>query len=188
MANPPISSPLPADLPVNWGYGQTVAPSGTDVGLSQQHGYNYQSQQINDAQQAINTINSAFYELATTAAVANAIPQITFTNAYTTPAGVRKTAQLPTSLSVARQSLAATTVGNYALFGGGSTGSASAAVDAYEVNANYLLTLFVPAWYAYALNGAAETVVTTDTTLSLSNPTPFNGYLKPATKTYTGQI
>lgn len=67
MANPPISSPLPADLPTNWVYGQTVAPNGSDAGLSEKHGYNYQSQQINAAQTAINTINNAFSGLATTA-------------------------------------------------------------------------------------------------------------------------
>ena len=37
------------------------------------------------------------------------------------------------SLSVARFNLAATTVGNYALFGGGHTGSASNVVDVYRV-------------------------------------------------------
>ena len=63
MAQNPISTPLPADLPVNWTEGQTVAPNGPDVGLSQQHGYNYQSQQINSAQSAINTIGSAFSNL-----------------------------------------------------------------------------------------------------------------------------
>lgn len=67
MANPPISSPLPADLPENWVWGQTVAPNGADAGLSEKHGYNYQSQQINAAQTAINTINNAFSGLATTA-------------------------------------------------------------------------------------------------------------------------
>ena len=117
-----------------------------------------------------------------------ALHQITFKNAYTDLPGFRKTTQLPTPLSAARKYLAATTVGNYALFGGGVGSTYSAVVDAYEDNPNYLLTLFVPAWYAYALNGAEETVVKADTTLSFSNPTPLNGYLKPATKTYTGQI
>lgn len=60
MAEKPISTPLPADLPTNWRTGQTVSPTGTEVGLTQQHGYNYQSQQINNAQTAINTINEAF--------------------------------------------------------------------------------------------------------------------------------
>ncbi len=38
MADRPLSTPLPADLPENWTAGQTVAPSGADVGLSQQPG------------------------------------------------------------------------------------------------------------------------------------------------------
>lgn len=63
MAVNPISSPLPADLPTNWQTGQTVAPNGSDVGLAQQYGYNYQSQQINAAQQAINTIGAQFPNL-----------------------------------------------------------------------------------------------------------------------------
>jgi hypothetical protein len=38
----------------------------------------------------------------------------------------------PTALSTARYNLAASTIGNYALFGGGSTGSSSKVVDAYD--------------------------------------------------------
>ena len=63
MATNPISTPLPADLPENWIAGQTVAPNGSDVGLAEQYGYNYQSQQINDAQRAINSIGEAFENL-----------------------------------------------------------------------------------------------------------------------------
>ena len=63
MALNPISSPLPADLPENWTTGQIVSPSGTEVGLTQQYGYNYQSAQINAAQTAINTIGEAFGNL-----------------------------------------------------------------------------------------------------------------------------
>lgn len=46
--------PLPADLPEDWQPGQTVAPDGTAVGLTQQHGYNYLMQQVNDTQEALN--------------------------------------------------------------------------------------------------------------------------------------
>ncbi|OUP06241.1 hypothetical protein [Anaeromassilibacillus sp. An200] len=63
MAINPISTPLPADLPENWQTGQTVAPEGSDVGLSEQYGYNYQSKQINDAQKAVNTIGAQFPNL-----------------------------------------------------------------------------------------------------------------------------
>ena len=35
MADNPITTPLPADLPEQWTYGQTVGPNGTDVGLTE---------------------------------------------------------------------------------------------------------------------------------------------------------
>ena len=41
MATKPIPTPLLADLPEDWTVGQTVAPTGEEVGLTQQHGYNY---------------------------------------------------------------------------------------------------------------------------------------------------
>ena len=49
--------PLPADLPEDWEVGQIVSPAGTDVGLTTQHGYNYQSKQINDTQEAVNEMS-----------------------------------------------------------------------------------------------------------------------------------
>ena len=64
MAENPITVSLPADLPTNWVYGQTVAPEGSDVGLSQQHGYNYLMQQVNAAQQAAEDLGEAFPGLA----------------------------------------------------------------------------------------------------------------------------
>ena len=45
---------LPADLPENWTPGQTVAPSGSSVGLSLQHGYNYLMEQVNNVQTGVN--------------------------------------------------------------------------------------------------------------------------------------
>ncbi len=51
-----ITLPLPADLPENWTMGQTVAPAGADAGLSEQHGYNYLSQQVNNAQKGVNLL------------------------------------------------------------------------------------------------------------------------------------
>lgn len=50
--NNPISVPLPQDLPTNWTYGQTVAPTGAEVGLPEQYGYNYLMAQVNAAQKA----------------------------------------------------------------------------------------------------------------------------------------
>lgn len=60
MADRPLSTPLPADLPENWTTGQIVAPSGADAGLSRQHGYNYLMAQVNAAQRAANAINESF--------------------------------------------------------------------------------------------------------------------------------
>lgn len=56
-ANRPLPSPLPADLPEDWQDNQIVAPQGADVGLTEQHGYNYLMQQVNDAQRAANQLN-----------------------------------------------------------------------------------------------------------------------------------
>lgn len=59
MAVNPINPPLPADLPENWQYGQTVAPNGADVGLAEQYGYNYLMQQVNAAQEGVNALGQA---------------------------------------------------------------------------------------------------------------------------------
>ena len=63
MATKPLPSPLTADLPENWTYGQTVAPTGQEVGLPNNYGYNYLMAKVNEARTAINTINSAFTDL-----------------------------------------------------------------------------------------------------------------------------
>ncbi|MDR0915014.1 MAG: hypothetical protein LBM65_07655 [Oscillospiraceae bacterium] len=47
---------LPADLPENWTANQIISPNGTEAGLSEQHGYNYQSKQINNTQKAVNAL------------------------------------------------------------------------------------------------------------------------------------
>ena len=62
----PITVPLPADLPENWTEGQTVAPNGTDAGLTEQHGYNYLMEQVNAAQEALQQVADYFPNLATT--------------------------------------------------------------------------------------------------------------------------
>lgn len=63
MATKPIPAPLLADLPEDWTVGQTVAPTGEEVGLTQQHGYNYLMEKVNEAIQAINTINEGFEDV-----------------------------------------------------------------------------------------------------------------------------
>lgn len=49
--------PLPADLPENWTSQQTVAPTGAEVGMDEQHGYNYLMKQVNNAQKAAAALN-----------------------------------------------------------------------------------------------------------------------------------
>lgn len=49
---------LPADLPENWTQGQIVSPNGTEVGLSEQHGYNYLMKQVNATQTEVNNVGS----------------------------------------------------------------------------------------------------------------------------------
>lgn len=72
MPNNPVSPPLPADLPDDWVYGQTVGPNGTDVGLTQQHGYNYLMQAVNAVQNAANALGQSLAAL--NADSVNAIP------------------------------------------------------------------------------------------------------------------
>ena len=56
-----ITPVLPHDLPENWTDNQYVTPSGTEVGLTEQHGFNYLMKQVNNAQKAINELdNQAF--------------------------------------------------------------------------------------------------------------------------------
>lgn len=87
MADKPIQSPLPANLPENWTVGQIVAPAGADVGLSQQHGYNYLMEQVNAAQEAVNTMNDAFSDLATTEDLENVAATAQYTQVTLTAAG-----------------------------------------------------------------------------------------------------
>lgn len=58
MAN--IVNPnLPADLPTDWTTSQYVSPNGSEVSLSQQHGYNYLMEQVNNAQTAASQCGTA---------------------------------------------------------------------------------------------------------------------------------
>lgn len=61
---------LPADLPENWKQGQTVSPNGTEVGLTEQHGYNYLMKQVNATQKEVNGIQDALPDVAKQTTVA----------------------------------------------------------------------------------------------------------------------
>lgn len=60
---------LPANLPENWTRGQTISPNGTEVGLTEQHGYNYLMKQVNNTQTEVNNINGALPDVAQQATV-----------------------------------------------------------------------------------------------------------------------
>lgn len=57
--NNPITENLPADLPEDWGLDDTLAPDGTYVGLTEQHGYNYLMAAVNAAQRAAKQLGEA---------------------------------------------------------------------------------------------------------------------------------
>ena len=71
---------LPADLPEDWTSNQKISPNGTEVGLSEQHGYNYLMKQVNDTQNEVNnigtTIEAALEDVAKEASVQDIITSI----------------------------------------------------------------------------------------------------------------
>ena len=71
---------LPADLPEDWTSNQKISPNGTEVGLSEQHGYNYLMKQVNDTQTEVNnigtTIEAALEDVAKEASVQEVITTI----------------------------------------------------------------------------------------------------------------
>lgn len=86
---------LPADLPENWTQGQTISPNGTEVGLTEQHGYNYLMKQVNNTQTEVNGINDALPDVAQEATVAEINNKIgTESDADTQPTLFGRLAQL----------------------------------------------------------------------------------------------
>lgn len=67
---------LPADLPEDWTQGQIVSPNGTEVGLTEQHGYNYLMEQVNATQTEVNAINTALEDVAQETSVQQVITTI----------------------------------------------------------------------------------------------------------------
>lgn len=59
----PLTTPLPANLPENWTYGQIIAPTGQEVGLPASYGYNYLMNQVNNSQRAALELDSKKAEL-----------------------------------------------------------------------------------------------------------------------------
>lgn len=61
-----ITPVLPHDLPENWNDTQYVSPGGTEVGLTEKHGYNYLMKQVNNSQKAINELDAELEKIDTT--------------------------------------------------------------------------------------------------------------------------
>lgn len=91
MPNNPIQPPLPADLPENWTNTQTIAAAGADVGLSKQHGYNYLMQQVNAAQNGVNSLGTALGGI--TPASLGAVPTSRTVNGKALSADITLTAE-----------------------------------------------------------------------------------------------
>lgn len=89
MAGKIVSVPLPHDLPENWNDNQYVSPEGTEVGLTEQHGYNYLMKQVNATQQAAQELDSAVGDLVGVNLLNNAyfVKAIDRNNGYVVPKG-----------------------------------------------------------------------------------------------------
>lgn len=53
-----VTTPIPHDLPENWKQSDYVSPGGTEVGLSEKHGYNYLMWMVNNAHIAIEELDA----------------------------------------------------------------------------------------------------------------------------------
>lgn len=100
---------LPADLPEDWTQGQTISPNGTEVGLSEQHGYNYLMEQVNATQTEVNAINTSLEDVAQETSV----QQVITTIGTTTDSGGSSTeGSLMAKLNEILEQLGISTTGN----------------------------------------------------------------------------
>lgn len=99
---------------------------------------------------------------------------IKFENYGTGPTLSKGTA---TSLSFVISGAASTTVGNYALFGGGNTFTCYADVDVYEIK-NLVLQATVYKGAKHKFQNMDEEATVTSNMEVLSIPTPATGYIK----------
>ena len=102
-------------------------------------------------------------------------PKIRFKNFMPAYAKIGKLSSV-TGLSQERGYLAATTVGNYALFGGGEGGSYSDVVDAYPLGIDYQLTIYPQSRYKFQ-NMDSEAENNNSEPIEINVPTPITGYI-----------
>lgn len=127
--------PLPADLPENWTSEQTVAPTGAEVGLSNQHGYNYLMKQVNNAQKASTALNEGklgLHAAADNGIVASGAGYVRFGDGTQICWG--ETAQI----TVKADSTVTTTITYPAAFVSGHTPEVSLTIAGNSENDNYL--------------------------------------------------
>ena len=79
-------------------------------------------------------------------------------------------------MSAARKHLAATSIGNYVIFAGGTSSGYSATVDAYQVNDGLEISVYKGSKYKFQNMVEEETVTADMATISI--PTPATGYIK----------
>ena len=103
-------------------------------------------------------------------------PKIRFKNFVPADAKIERLSSV-TALSQARSSLAATAVGNYALFGGGYDGSYSSVVDAYSDGGAYQLTIYPKSRYKFQ-NMDSEAENNSSEPIEINIPSPITGYIK----------
>lgn len=128
------SIPLPADLPENWTSDQTVAPTGAEVGMDEQHGYNYLMKQVNNAQKAAAALNEGklgLHDAADNGIVASGAGYVRFGDGMQICWG--ETAQI----TVEANSTVTTTITYPAAFVSGHTPEVSLTIAGNSENDNY---------------------------------------------------
>lgn len=126
--------PLPADLPENWTSDQTVAPTGAEVGMDEQHGYNYLMKQVNNAQKAAAALNEGklgLHDAADNGIVASGAGYVRFGDGMQICWG--ETAQI----TVEANSTVTTTITYPAAFVSGHTPEVSLTIAGNSENDNY---------------------------------------------------
>lgn len=126
--------PLPADLPENWTSNQTVAPTGAEVGMNEQHGYNYLMKQVNNAQKAATALNEGklgLHDAADNGIVASGAGYVRF------GAGMQICWGETAQITVEANSTVTTTITYPAAFVSGHTPEVSLTIAGNSENDNY---------------------------------------------------
>lgn len=183
MAQNPVNPPMPADLPTDWTYGQTVAPTGAEAGLPQTYGFNYLMQQVNDAQAMINKIGAAIAALS--AADVNAVPNTRTVNGKALSADVTLSAA---DVKARPETWMPTAADVGALASGGTAAAATKLATARTIRTNLASTS------AASFNGTANVTPGVSGVLPVANggtggsSVDTSTYAPKASPVFTGSI